>query len=117
MPKHEIVPAHDERFQCEFVIPRKGKAPLEFSVPKVKYLPEPITEAFQQWAEDYEDEATGSKIPADRDTYLKLFELTLSASKFEQVSRLTIGELEQVWKIWTTDTDIDMGESSASDAS
>ena len=117
MPKIDIVPAFDERFQLEFSVPRKGAKPIEFTVQKVSYLPVETTEAFQSWAEDYKDEAGNAAVPPDRDTYLKLLELTLTPAKFEQVKKLTIGELRQIWDVWTSNTDIDLGESSASDAS
>lgn len=106
MPKFDIVPAFDPQLQCEFSIPRKGAKPLEFTVPLMKYMAEPVVAQFQHWAENFTDSEGNKAIPPDRDTQLKMLQLALPAAKFEQVRKLTHGELAQVWDVWTAEPPI-----------
>lgn len=114
MPKFEITPAHDESLQCEFVIPRKGSAPIEFTVPKLQFLSPENGDELAAWV----DEQKAKDVePTGRAYILKTLEIALPAATYKKVEKLSMGELDQIWKFWNEESTVELGESSASDAS
>lgn len=114
MPKFEITPAHDEKIQCEFTIPRKGGAPIEFSVPKLQVLPPENGDELAKWV----DEQKAKNVePTGRMYILKTLEIALPAATYKKVEKLTMGELDQIWAHWNKESTVELGESSASDES
>ena len=136
MPKIEIIPAHSPDVQCEFVIPRDKKTPIEFSVPRFDYIPDFDTKMLAWQGErmapvpvvdDNGDpvlntDGTAKTEPAEllteREVILKQLEVAgVTAGKLRELAKLTNGELTQIFQAWEAASRVKVGESVASDNS
>lgn len=137
MPKFEITPAHSPEIMCEFVIPRKGGAPIEFSVPRMEYTSIDGNDKFDEWLQermkpkpvldddgmpvlddDGEPAMEQRETITDREVSLKMLECAgVTATVLGKLAKITNGEIEQIWKAWNDASKVTVGESDASENS
>lgn len=105
-----IIPAHDPSVQIEFEVPIKGRQnPIFFTVPKLQYFPRPQEDEFQAYLKDLPAEERLD----DAKVVTKLLEMFVP-KYFEQLSKLTKGELTQISEHWYSVSQVSIPESSAS---
>lgn len=137
MPEFEIIPPDDERVMCVFTVPRKGRAPLTFTVRRMEYLSPKENEEFDDWFVErtspkpvvddsgervLDGEGEPTYLPPE---WLGAPELCLKAleyagvakAKLAQVEKLTAGEKIQIWDRWREASQMTLGESPASASS
>lgn len=124
MPDFDITPAFSPDVQCNFTIPRKGKEPLTFSVPRMDYS-EDFEKRLAEWAgkrmatttDDDGNEVAPEPID-DREALVAQFRIAgrLPASVVKQIEALTMGELNQIYTLWTDQSKVTVGESEPSDS-
>lgn len=112
MTTHIITPAHDEKFQISFEVPRPGgKKPLTFTFRSMQYLDPATIKKWLQWWEDNTNEDTIPLPPMIVDWFA---DNLLTKEKANQVKSLTNGEKSQIWEIWNKESEISLGESKPS---
>ncbi|AUH68523.1 MULTISPECIES: hypothetical protein [Gordonia] len=124
MAKHIITPADSPDVQVEFEIPRAGKAPLEFTVPRIDYSAD-FEKRLADWAGERmkvtQDGDGADVVPdpiSDREAIIAQLRIAgnLKAATVKQIETLTNGELNQIYGIWTEQSKVTVGESEASDS-
>ena len=122
---------------CEFEIPRKTGAPIEFSVPRMEYTSIEGNDKFDTWLQErmksipvVDDDGEpvldddGNPVMeqretiTDREVQLKMLECAgVTAAVLGKLAKLTNGELEQIWKAWNDASKVTVGEFDASETS
>jgi len=117
-----IAGARNPENQVDFEVELDDGSVLEFTVPKVEYLPEPVMEEYEPWLEEWEKKVKASTkaSAADRkkmrtyDPMLKLLELLLPAETYSKVTGLARGVLIDIDNQWLKASGVKVGESGAS---
>lgn len=104
-----ITPAHDASKQIEFEIPREDGTILTFSVRKLHYFSPDTQSEYNEWFE----KQVKAKKATDRACTLKLLEM-LVPEHYEELSKLTNGELAEISKYWEEQSRVNLGESEPS---
>lgn len=134
--KHEITPASSPDLKVEFVVPRDGKKDLEFALTRVEYIrdfqerwikfigermkPVPVLD---DAGEPVLDEAGEPKTKdaeriEDHEFLVENFRCAgLPATIIKQLDALTLGELREIYDVWTSASKVKPGESQGSAAS
>lgn len=124
MAKFIITPADSPDVQCEFEVPRKGKGPLIFTVPRIEYCPD-LDVKWQAWlgermtpiknadGDDVEPEPI-----SDKEAVVEQLRIAggLSKNICNQLYALTFGEINEIFRRWTDASKVTVGESSPSDS-
>lgn len=123
MAKFKITPADSPDIQCEFEVPRKGKDPLVFSVPRVEYSDldikwaEWLGERMRKTTDEAGNEVTPDAI-SDREAVVEQLRIAgnLPKSICTQLYQLKIGQLNEIFENWTSASKVTVGESEPSDS-
>lgn len=133
MPKRVVTPASSPDVNCEFVIPREGGKDIEFAVRRQDYIknfdvdtvawatermkPIPVLDdEGNPVIENGEPKTTEAEPIEDREVILNHLRIAGVPQKtVTQLDKLTNGELSEIWKFWTDQSRITVGESQASD--
>ncbi|QZD97534.1 tail assembly chaperone [Gordonia phage LonelyBoi] len=126
--KITITPAHDPDLMCDFEIPRKTGKPIEFSVIRMEYTPPDKNAEFDAWLQDelkprpvldddgkpvlneFGNPTFERKTVTDREVTLKMLELCgVAKTTLTQLSKLTNGEILEIWKRWGEASKVNQG--------
>ncbi|QLF84156.1 tail assembly chaperone [Gordonia Phage Jablanski] len=127
--KITITPAHDPDLMCDFEIPRKNGKAIEFSVIRMEYTPPDKNAEFDAWLQDelkprpvldddgkpvlneFGNPSFERKTVTDREVTLKMLELCgVAKTTLTQLSKLTNGEILEIWKRWGDASKVNQGE-------
>lgn len=132
MSKHVIIPASSPAVHVEFEVPVSNGKPIEFAVPRLDYISNFDTQAID-WAtkrvnrtdddgnlvlgEDGKPQPDPDKAAIDdREVILSHLRIAGVTQKIiTRLEKLTNGELNQIYEIWTKASRVSVGESLASD--
>lgn len=122
-----VVAAHDDAAHVPFRVPVKDQEPIEFSLPRLQFLSEPVArqmkEALLALDADvpqvdsegqplFEEDGDGNQVPVmgpprrtvhetTRATAEAMLKCVVSSAIFKQLQKLTVGELDQIVAHWT----------------
>lgn len=117
MPKFVIIPADSPDVQCEFEIPRTGKASIEFSIPRVEYCRD-FEKNWTAWIAERmkkNEDGTPAEPMGDKEAIVEQIRIAgAPAAAVKALYTLTVGELNQIFTAWTEASKVSVGESAAS---
>lgn len=129
MPNFQIVPASSPDVVCHFTVPTGSGAPIEFSVTRMDYIANFQTDwlsALERLSAQLDD--AGNPVMADgkvvldpdktiedRDVILGQLRVAgVPGKTITRLAKLTNGELGQIYRHWSEQSQVTVGESQAS---
>jgi hypothetical protein len=109
-----IVAADDERVLIPFIIPIKGRKPLQITLPRYDYLDEDQFDALSSELTKLDENTELSARKKGRMVALSMLRHVVSDREFAVLETLATGQLDQILEGWREHSVTSLGESPAS---